>query len=185
MKTIKTIRTPRLLLRPFTRRDAQSVLDIIGDPDTAWWADTDPFGSLEEVVGYIDWGNRSGSVAQWAIADRHSGTVLGLIQAKDPWAFGNAPGVVELGYVLSPLARGNGYMTEAVRAVCDHVFADPATKEVVLDILPDNRGSRGVATRCGFSLVPQREEQRSRRYLDGRLLDRFALSRASHGRLAA
>ena len=185
MNTVNTITTSRLILRPLTILDAQSILDIIGDPDTAWWADIDPFWSLEKVVGFIDWGNRSGSVAQWAIAERRGGTVVGLIQAKDPWAFGNAPGVVELGYLLSPLARGNGYMTEAVRAICGHVFEDSVTKEVVLDILPDNKSSRGVAARCGFSFVPQREEQRSRRYLDGRLLDRFALTRDDYGRLAA
>ena len=174
------LKTSRLILRSCTTDDTKDVLGILGDADTAWWADIKPFEDEFETRFFINWGNRSGTVLQLALTHKDTGEVLGLIQAKDPFYFGHRPGVVELGYLLSPKARGKGYMSEAVKALCDHLFEDQTVREVILEILADNRGSVGVARRCGFTHVDQKPWEKELRSLDSRPLERFSLPREAH-----
>ena len=67
----------------------------------------------------------------------------------------------ELGYAMSKDYRRQGYMTEAVKVVCNHLFQNETIKRVTLEILPENLPSLGVARKCGFSLVAEPEEKKS------------------------
>ncbi|MBQ6177315.1 MAG: GNAT family N-acetyltransferase [Bacteroidales bacterium] len=171
------INTPRLQLRPCRPDDAIDIYDMLAEPDTAWWADLPQFEDEEEAESFILWGLFSGDVCQFSIVDRESGQFFGLVQAKSPRLSGEAPDTVELGYLLCAAARGNGYMTEAVCALRDSLFGEPSIGKLTLEILPTNRGSLGVATRCGFVYEDQAPEQKERRFLDDSLLDRYVLTR--------
>ncbi|MGZ8764816.1 MAG: GNAT family N-acetyltransferase [Acidimicrobiia bacterium] len=65
----------------------------------------------------------------------------------------SGPGGVELLYAQLPAAWGNGYVTEAARAILDVAF-DPVAGlglgEVVAFTLPTNTASRSVMDRTGF-----------------------------------
>jgi RimJ/RimL family protein N-acetyltransferase len=65
-----------------------------------------------------------------------------------------ADGSVEIGYELAPSARGAGYATEAVRAVCELALADAEVRAVTARTLPGNSASQAVLLRCGFRQVP-------------------------------
>lgn len=171
------ILTPRLQLRPCQLDDAIDIYNMFAEPDTAWWADLPPFENKEDVEDFILWGLLSGEVMQFSIIDRRTHRFLGLVQAKSPEFTGLAPDTVELGYLLRADARGKGFMTEAVRALRDKLFKNPSIGKLTLEILPTNRGSLGVATRCGFVYEDQAPELKERRFLDDSLLDRYVLTR--------
>ena len=177
--------TPRLQLRPCQQDDAIDIYEMFAEPDTAWWADLPPFENKEDVEDFILWGLLSGEVMQFSIIDRRSNRFLGLVQAKSPEFTGLAPDTVELGYLLRADARGKGFMTEAVRALRDKLFKNPSIGKLILEILPINRGSIGVATRCGFVYKSQAPEQKELRLLDGRPLDRYILTRKRYRKVIA
>ena len=86
--------------------------------------------------------------AIWVIAlKNHPGTVVGDLSFKGP----PADGTVELGYGLRSGCCGNGYMTEAVRAVCAWAFTQPGVDRVEAETDPENRASRRVLAACGFT----------------------------------
>ena len=59
-------------------------------------------------------------------------------------------GTPEIGWVLASHAHGNGYATEAVRAVIDWGDAHFAFAKTACIIDPENFASIRVALKCGF-----------------------------------
>lgn len=80
----------------------------------------------------------------FAIADFARGDYLGHIGAQ---AFQNTSDM-EIFYTLLPQYRGQGYVTEALEAFLDYLFAD-GTMRVVAIIMPENVSSRRVINRFG------------------------------------
>lgn len=60
----------------------------------------------------------------------------------------------ELGYLLRPAAQGQGYATEAARALRDHAFANLGMTRLVSYIDPENPTSARVVERLGASRAP-------------------------------
>ena len=114
------------------------------------------------------------------ITDKESDRLLGLIQAIGPHLSGEEGDIIEIGYFLSEKERGNGYMTEAVCALRDELFAYPCVNGLILKILPDNNASKGVAIRSGFHYIEQAQENRDHRHLDNMPLDRYVLMREDY-----
>jgi RimJ/RimL family protein N-acetyltransferase len=108
-----------------------------------------PHRSIEESVAHAErceeaW--EAGRSFAWVLEDRDSGAPLGSIAAHRD---GHR---VALGYLLAPDAWGQGFMTEAVRAVADWWLEQPAIYRVwaVCDV--ENRASARVLERAGFEL---------------------------------
>jgi RimJ/RimL family protein N-acetyltransferase len=59
-------------------------------------------------------------------------------------------GMPEVGWVLTPAAHGQGFATEAVRAVVDWGDAQFSGKRTVCLIHPENAPSLRVAEKCGY-----------------------------------
>ena len=57
----------------------------------------------------------------------------------------------ELGYAISPWARGRGHATEALRLLTDWAFADGIIRATLL-IAVSNTASSRVAEKCGYTL---------------------------------
>ena len=72
-------------------------------------------------------------------------------------------GNVEIGYGLGKAFERNGYMTEAVRAMCDWAFQQGNVASVTAQTAPDNVASQNVLKRCGFTLCSQGEMFRWKR----------------------
>jgi len=62
-------------------------------------------------------------------------------------------------YVVASSARGRGYATRALTALCRTAHTDLGWESVVLEIEPGNRPSEVVAERCGFRRVDSDSEQ--------------------------
>ena len=142
------IKTERLVLRPWTLADADDVLAYAADPEWSRFLPVPkPYerGHAEEFVARLvleDWSTHP----SWAIeiAGRASGGITLRIDHQHRRG--------ELGYALARRHWGNGYMTEAVRAVIDAAFASlPALARVQAGANRRNRASIRVMERLGMT----------------------------------
>ena len=68
-------------------------------------------------------------------------------------------GRVEIGYGLSPEARGKGYATELVGALVDWLLARPEVSAVTAETSVENRASQRVLEKCNFVRVGERTDE--------------------------
>nr|WSY53948.1 GNAT family N-acetyltransferase [Streptomyces sp. NBC_00886] len=93
--------------------------------------------------------------------------VFTLVRREDGRAVGSmgfhgAPdeeGRTEIGYDLAEGARGQGYATEALRALTEWALARDDVRTVFATIDRDNLASQAVVTRVGFKKVSEDEEE--------------------------
>ncbi|MDR1330781.1 MAG: GNAT family N-acetyltransferase [Tannerella sp.] len=64
-------------------------------------------------------------------------------------------GEVEIGYGLGKHFERNGYMTEAVKAICKWALEQKGISHVTAETEIDSPASQNVLKRCGFSLYRQ------------------------------
>jgi len=153
------IESDRLRLRRFTLNDVPNVLRLSSDPSVHDAAEE--LGSNEaEAATYIN--------KQLALADFEPGALFDLaIALRDndeligmtTLVLGD--GTAEVGYALHSNFRGNGYVTEAARALVAHAFTQLGVTRIHAEIEPENLASRAVIERLGFTDVTGAIETRS------------------------
>ena len=172
---IEQIETERLILKTLREKDARALLSTVGDSETAWWSD-DYIYDLDETIEFIEFNNQGIDTLLYVVFRKESDDVIGYVQIKLAPITGKID-VRELGYAMSKEYRRRGYMSEAVNAVCNHLFQNEHIKRITLEILPDNLPSLGVARKCGFSFVEEPEEKKHLRFLDDKPLDLYVRER--------
>lgn len=172
---IEQIETERLILKTLREKDARALLSTVGDSETAWWSD-DYIYDLDETIEFIEFNNLGIDTLLYGVFRKESDDVIGYVQIKLSPITGKID-VRELGYAMSKEYRRRGYMSEAVNAVCNHLFQNEYIKRITLEILPDNLPSLGVARKCGFSFVEEPEEKKHLRFLDDKPLDLYVRER--------
>jgi RimJ/RimL family protein N-acetyltransferase len=102
-----------------------------------------PYG-LADAQSFITAANAPGGEIVFLTATR-GGTVIGACGLA---RFGEEP--PEIGYWLGVPFWGQGYATEAVRAVIDHAFGDLGYDVLAGGARVSNPASRRVLEKCGF-----------------------------------
>ncbi len=143
----ETIKTQRLILRPFKLYDATDIYNN--------WASDD------EVTKYLTWNTHKDIevtkkilsiwVKQYeqperinfAITLKDTGELIGGIDVV-----GYLEGVPVIGYVLSRKYWNKGYMTEACKTVIDYLFSI-GHKSIRIDAVVENIASNKVIQKCG------------------------------------
>lgn len=145
----RTIRTGRLVLRTMTLDDAPDVFPVLSDPGSMRHWYHLPHRTLDETVALLR--DRrlvdDGTSRIWAITTdggRWQGDICLFRMPR------SAPGLLWLGYILAPAARGKGYAVEAGRAVLEYAFRDWGAHRVEANLDPENAGSIAVLDRLGF-----------------------------------
>ena len=118
------IRTERLVLRPFGPEDFDALLAIHSDERVVRWLYNDA-RNAEEVATLLERKIRGASVSdegEWlsaAATDSRSGTLVAdvvlLWESREHHAG-------EIGFIVHPDEQGNGYATEAARALLPFAF---------------------------------------------------------------
>lgn len=142
------------------RSERLSLVDLIDEDFTATYAmDTDPLvmryiGGAEtrpfdEYRAFITqrlglW--LSDRFHMWAMRPHGSNDFLGWVMLKP---IRDTPHI-EVGYRMPPSSWGNGYATEATRAVLDYGFNTVGLDEITAVTHPDNAASQHVLTKCGL-----------------------------------
>jgi RimJ/RimL family protein N-acetyltransferase len=149
--------TGRLILKAMEPQDIDAVTEICQDPEIQRWTRIPSPYSRADAVSFVTEiapaGRAAGTDAVFGLYHATTGDLLGAVGLH-----GIAPASAgrtsrgEIGYWLAPAARGHGYVTEAVRAVCRWAFAELELERIEwLAFLP-NEASRQVALKSGFTI---------------------------------
>ena len=145
--------TERLLIRPWRHEEAGRLLDILSRLEVVkWLGDGEPvlMASLDEAHARIDrYAERSDPPrGQWAVERAADGVVVGTVLLL---TLPNAEhGEVEIGWHLHPDSWGQGYASEAARAVLAHGFA-AGLPEIIAVAHTTNDASIAVMRRIGMT----------------------------------
>ncbi|MFI0512503.1 GNAT family N-acetyltransferase [Streptomyces sp. WSLK1-5] len=150
--------TDRLTLQGVTPASAAD-LAAGGDGDFAWVEDG-PFDGTREAAGMTIKAYEAGvhrpEFGLFVLVRREDGRAIGGM------GFHGAPdedGRAEVGYDLAESARGQGYATEALRALSDWALARDDVHSLCATIEPDNAASQRVIARAGYTRATVAEEQ--------------------------
>jgi len=152
MSTLSSIESTRLVLRPFEMADCEAVLEYQSDPD---------------VVRYVPWPVRDASMVEESIAMAMHQTSLegqgdylslALVRKSDGRLVGQMNAMYdsekdqcgEIGYVVSPRFTGQGFATEASRALVGALFGTRRFRRVIATLDDRNIASRVVVEKLGF-----------------------------------
>ncbi|ADV68679.1 GNAT family N-acetyltransferase [Deinococcus maricopensis] len=95
------------------------------------------------------------TAGQYTLVDRASHEAVGQLGMKGG---PDAAGHVEIGYGLTPDARGRGLATEAVGALCAHLLSQDVIRAVTAETTPENAASQRVLQKVGFRQTGARSE---------------------------
>ena len=148
------LRTPRLVLREFRRDDLEPLLVIHSDPEAVRYVpypprDRDAVATvLERKVAGTAW-RQEGDLVELAVTRAEDGALLGdvLLALRSV-----EHETVEVGYVFAPAHGGQGYATEAVRALLALAFERLGARRVVARVDARNTPSRRLLERLGMRL---------------------------------
>lgn len=147
-----TVRTARLLLRPFRPDDLPAYTAIRADPETARYlpggaaaAADAPERARRAIEAWSARGWADGGYVPWAV--EHNGRLIGHLGLRHLPEIGET----ELLYLFKRPAWGRGFATEGSRAVIDFARDRLQLGYLVALAVPENIASIAVMRRCGFS----------------------------------
>ena len=159
---VPRIVTRRLEIAPLTRDEAHLYLtDVakyaqkLGLSETPCEPDPDTRDALNWLID-VGLSYDSDSIAYaaiWAIVERSTRRLVGNASFKGAPIKGDA----EIGYGTDEPYRGQGFMTEAVRAFVDWGRTRPELKGIIAETLKNNPASQRVLKNAGFELYPEKK----------------------------
>ena len=146
--------TPRLVLRPFRPDDLEPLLAFHSDPQAVRYVpypprDRDAVATvLERKLANTAW-QQEGDLLELAVARADDGELVGdvLLALRSV-----EHETVEVGYIFAPAHGGQGYATEAVRALIDLAFGELGARRVIARVDARNLPSRRLLERLGLRL---------------------------------
>lgn len=134
-------------LVPISEADIPASLAAARDPEVTHWTSVPRDQTEEDVRAWLArcdaaWGEGE---ATWSIRHTSDDRVLGNLVLRR-----HSDTIREVGYLILPEERGNGYMTEALRLVAAHAFGQMGTARLVWKACAGNWASWRTAWKCGF-----------------------------------
>lgn len=148
----------RVRLRPWRDDDGAALLPRNDPPH--WLGDDDGAPSMTPADFPVWLERRRSTVAagvavDWCIADRETDQALGDLDVFVRGGTLDGSDVAEIGYQLTPSARGRGMASEAARLAVAHALRPAAegglgVRRLVAETAADNEASNAVLRRAGF-----------------------------------
>jgi RimJ/RimL family protein N-acetyltransferase len=151
---VPTLKTERLILRPWRITDAPDLREICDVFEVAQFLGRTPFPlSLEDAQTYLKLrieGRCDGCdrAMGFAITLGEGGRFIGSCGLRIHDAHQRA----EMGYFMHPQHHRKGYVTEACRAVLRFAFDDLGMRRVAADYQRRNAASARVLQKLGFTI---------------------------------
>ena len=153
---MSSIRTTRLLLRPFAAHDLDAFAALNADPRVReFYPSVLTRAESDESAGvYMRHWERYG-FGRWTIEVPGVTPFAGIVGPMHvPFSAPFTP-AVEIGWRLAHAHWGQGYATEAARAVVQFGFDTLGLVEIVAFTVPHNLRSRHVMERLGMTQSPE------------------------------
>lgn len=145
---IPVIETERLILRPLSVDDAESVFKWTGDERVARYMIYPCHGNIEVTKVWLGSLNTLENEYTWGFVRQSDGLLIGSGGMRyrldeNVWSFG---------YNFRFDCWGKGYATEAARHMIKYVIAEHNAVEFVCEHAADNPASGRVIEKCGLKL---------------------------------
>lgn len=151
-KTIK-VETDRLIMRPFTLDDRDVIFEVMKDKDMYVYTPDEPWKSTETAEEFIKLAIRLYNDDHhtfkhfFAVTTKESGEVIGICgiggiqydRTKN-----------EVFYSIGKNYWGNGYATEAAKAMLSYAFGKLGLDKIIAAVHPDNIASNRVLEKIGL-----------------------------------
>ena len=156
---MKELETERLLLRRIRREDAQRIYDCwASDPEVTRYLTWQPHASVavtEAIVARWLADYDKPDTYRYGIELRETGELIGMIDVV-----GYHHGNPVIGDCSGRAYWGNGYMTEALKALCAALF-EAGYSMIRIEAVRENIGSNRVIQKAGFRFANSREQPMS------------------------
>ena len=165
---IGTIETERLLLRPITMKDAPDIFAYASDPEVTKYVRFVTHKNIKDTHAFIrrvQTSYRKGITPLWGMQSKATGRLIGAIGFLQ-WP--NLDQRAELGYVVNRNVWGQGYVTEAAKALCDFAFRNMNVNRIEAGTIVGHTASERVLEKCGFKFEGV---LRQREFIKGRYPD--------------
>ncbi|HEY0573347.1 MAG TPA: GNAT family N-acetyltransferase [Pseudonocardia sp.] len=147
------ISSPRLVLRMLTAHDAERML-AGSHPELPVFADGYPSAFATQVLRLValypaidqEVGEGAPDLGPWLLLRRSDDAVIGTISCART---GN-PAEMSVGYDITPPCWGEGYATEALGAVVEHLLSLLDISRVCAETVTDHIASRRVMEKSGM-----------------------------------
>lgn len=155
----KVIKTERLLLRPLTVSDAESVFEWVSDERVTRYMVYTTYQSIDQVREWLELIETEAKSNHFGFERLSDGMLIGSGdigpgRKNDYWGFG---------YNLRYDCWGNGYATEAVKAMIKYAHDNFDATHFISSHAEPNRASGRVMEKCGLKFMRYGEFQK----LDG------------------
>ena len=151
-----SLRTARLLLRPWCDEDIAAVADMSADPAVMEYL----VPLSERGLSVETWvaGKRAHwdeyGFGQWVVELPGAASFIGVVGLETVSYQAHFTPAVEVAWRLARPFWGRGYATEAARAALDYGFDQLGLSEIVALTVPSNQRSRRVMERLGMTRAP-------------------------------
>jgi [ribosomal protein S5]-alanine N-acetyltransferase len=149
-ESILTLKTDRLLLRQLSMDDAADVFAYASDPEVTKytsWSTHQAIADSEKFLDTVITNHFIGQSMGWGIVHKRDQKLIGTCGFAS-WDCNHAR--AEIGYVLSRQYWGQGYMTEAVKAVITFGFHAIMLNRIQATCMVDNLSSARVLQKVGM-----------------------------------
>jgi ribosomal-protein-alanine N-acetyltransferase len=152
MKTIPTLTTDRLTMRPLQPADALTLHRIYQMESVLTYFPSTTPPPLEKVERFIagqekHW--QEHGYGNWGILPNGEYEIIGWVGLQ----FLPELDETEVGFLLSPPHWGKGYATEAARASLQFGFERFDLDHIIALVHPENLASRRVIQKCGMTYL--------------------------------
>ena len=134
------IHTQRLCLRPWSDMDAPELYELARDPRIGMLCGWKPFEALSTVLAAPD---------SYAVTLGSTGDIVGSIALRIDTDSPEAT-VADIGYWIGAPYWGNGYASEAGRAIIERA-KELGVETIILKYFDGNDASRRVSEKLGFT----------------------------------
>ena len=145
------LETARLILRQTSITDAaQMFKNWASDPEVTKYLMWQPHADIEvtkSILASWDKENAKMNYYHWGMVLKENQEIIGTVGTL---GIDETNRSTELGYCMSRALWGNGYMTEAVAAIIEHLFNTVGLNRITARHDPDNIGSGFVMRKCGM-----------------------------------
>jgi [ribosomal protein S5]-alanine N-acetyltransferase len=153
-----TLHTARLLLRPFAETDADAIYALQSNARVLHYWDSPPWTEYSQAAAFIAACRKmeeDGSGARFAVETRNSNSFVGWCSM---FRWNPVYRSLGIGYCFDEPVWGNGYATEAVRAMLNWAYESLDLNRVEAELDTRNAASARVLEKLGFEREGLRRE---------------------------
>lgn len=149
-----SIETNNLIIRPFLPSDTKDAAYYSQQPNISYWMSDMVLHNESEALSWINWLNQKFNTNEpfiiLAIEHKVDHKCIGVVGVHAKAEIDNE---VEILYGISDSYQGNGYATEASKALTQWVFKNTELKSLTAIVKPENIPSKAVIQKLDFEYV--------------------------------